>query len=481
MYIYIFNEKGNTVNRHLKRIAAALLCCVITTSAAGCFEKDGKDGIIKYDIAYNPGSLDPQTASDDASILIINSVYTGLMRVLPDGSLGTGAAEDYTVTDDGLTYYELEITLEYPDPRFPELLAEAPAMPCNEEYFIASQGRYGLSGDTTPSNGAFYIKSWDFDPYTITDNNHLILRRNTKNSETSLVIPSGLNFFIEGDEDFVDDFNSSVISCIAVDEEQLELLSGKFTVQEYDAITVGLTLNTDFGLFSDQEFRKALASLVDREKLSDGNSHAAAYAIVPGEVTLLDKPYREFAGDKLTPDYSAEKSQEYYQNALPRLDMSLFSGARIIMRENETASAMLSAIMQEWQREFGFYCVVEELSEADFSARLSSGDYEIAVQELSGSVNSPGAYLQAFTTDGAGNYSGYHSADSDGLIKAAQRAADLADSAKLYARAEQSIINGAAFIPLYYKNEYFCINKDFADIYYDPFNKTVDFTNAKAY
>ena len=541
------------MNRHLKRIAAALLCCVITTSAAGCFEKDGKDGIIKYDIAYNPGSLDPQTASDDASILIINSIYTGLMRVLPDGSLGAGAAEDYTVTDDGLTYrfklrsdiwwtdvnkfetactaadfvygfqrlfdpqtrapraseyfcikgakalnsgaasdfsklgvkaigdYELEITLEYPDPRFPELLAEAPAMPCNEEYFIASQGRYGLSGDTTPSNGAFYIRSWDFDPYTITDNNHLILRRNAKNSETSQVIPSGLNFFIEGDEDFVDDFNSSVISCIAVDEEQLELLSGKFTVQEYDAITVGLTLNTDFGLFSDQEFRKALASLVDREKLSEGSSHAAAYAIVPGEVTLLDKPYREFAGDKLTPDYSVEKSQEYYQSALPRLDTSLFSGARIIMRENETASAMLSAIMQEWQREFGFYCVVEELSEADFSARLSSGDYEIAVQELSGSVNSPGAYLQAFTTDGAGNYSGYHSADSDGLIKAAQRAADLADSAKLYAKAEQSIINGAAFIPLYYKNEYFCINKDFADIYYDPFNKTVDFTNAKAF
>ena len=31
------------MNRHLKRIAAALLCCVITTSAAGCFEKDVMD------------------------------------------------------------------------------------------------------------------------------------------------------------------------------------------------------------------------------------------------------------------------------------------------------------------------------------------------------------------------------------------------------------------------------------------------------
>lgn len=537
----------------LKRISAAFLCCVMTISSAGCFENDGSDGVIKCDIAYNPGSLDPQTASDEASTLIIRSLYTGLMRILPDGSLGTGAAEDYTVSDDGLTYrfklrsdiwwtdvnkfdapctaadfvfgfqrlfdpqtrapraseyfciknaqalnsgaasdfsrlgvkavgdYELEITLEYPDPRFPELLAEAPAMPCNEEYFIASQGRYGLSDETTPSNGAFYLRTWDFDPYTITDNNHLILRRHAKNSESEPVTPSGLNFFIEGDEDFLDDFTSNVINCIAVSEEQLDSLTGKFTVQEYDAITVGLTLNTDFGLFSDQEFRKALACLVDRERLSENSAHRPAYAIVPGGVTLLDKSYREYAGEKMTPEYSPEKAREYYQNALPRLDISQFSGARIIMRDNETAAAMLSVITQEWQREFGFYCVVEVLSESDFSARLSSGDYEIAVQELSGSVNSPAAYLQAFTSGGSGNYSGYRSADSDGLIKAAQRAADLGESAGLYAKAEQSIINGAAFIPLYYKNEYFCINKDYADIYYDPFNKTIDFTQAKSY
>lgn len=43
----------------------------------GCFEKDGSDGVIKYDIAYNPGSLDPQTASDDSSTLLIASLYTG--------------------------------------------------------------------------------------------------------------------------------------------------------------------------------------------------------------------------------------------------------------------------------------------------------------------------------------------------------------------------------------------------------------------
>lgn len=542
------------MKRHFRRIIAAALCCFIL-SMTGCFEKDGSDGVIKYDIAYNPGSLDPQTASDDSSTLLIASLYTGLLRLEPDGSLSAGVAEDYTVSDDGLTYrfklssynywtdangfdavctaqdfvfgfqrlfdpatrapraseyfciknsrainsgavsdlsrlgvtasgdYELTIELEYPDPNFPMLLTEAPSMPCSEEYFISSQGRYGLSRDTTPSNGAFYLRTWNYDPYTITDNNLLILRRHAKNSEANKVYPSGLNFFIEGDEDFVDDFVSGTISCIAVTEDQRELITGvKYTVQEYDAITVGMLFNKDFELFRTAGFRRALASLIDREKLAQTvTDHAVAYAIVPGEVTLLDKSYREYAGEKLTAEYSTDKAQQYYQQALPGLDRDLLSGARIITRDDSAASAMISVIMQEWQREFGFYCVVETLSESDFNARLSSGDFEIAMQDLNGSTNSPAAYLQSFTKGGSGNYSGYSSADVTRLVNSAQRAADLSASADLYKQAEQTIINDAIFIPLYYKNEYFYINKNFADISYNPFNKTVDFTQAKAY
>ncbi len=542
------------MKRHFRRIIAAALCCFII-SMTGCFEKDGSDGVIKYDIAYNPGSLDPQTASDDSSTLLIASLYTGLLRLEPDGCLSAGVAEDYTVSDDGLTYrfklsssnywtdangfdavctaqdfvfgfqrlfdpatrapraseyfciknsrainsgaisdlsrlgvtasgdYELTIELEYPDPNFPMLLTEAPAMPCSEEYFISSQGRYGLSRDTTPSNGAFYLRTWNYDPYTITDNNLLILRRHAKNSEANKVYPSGLNFFIEGDEDFVDDFVSGTISCIAVTEDQRELITGdKYTVQEYDAITVGMLFNKDFELFRTAGFRRALASLIDREKLAQTvTDHAVAYAIVPGEVTLLDKSYREYAGEKLTAEYSTDKAQQYYQQALPGLDRDLFSGARIITRDDSAASAMISVIMQEWQREFGFYCVVETLSESDFNARLFSGDFEIAMQDLNGSTNSPAAYLQSFTKSGSGNYSGYSSSDVTRLVNSAQRAADLSASADLYKQAEQTIIDDAIFIPLYYKNEYFYINKNFADISYNPFNKTVDFTQAKAY
>lgn len=541
------------MNRHFKRIISAALCCFFI-SLTGCFKNDGSNGIIKYDIAFNPGSLDPQTANDTESNLIISSLYTGLLRVNPDGSLGSGIAEDYTVSEDGLVYrfklssnyywtdvngyeapctakdfvygfqrlfspetrapraseyyciknsqainrsalsdlsklgvtatgdYELTITLDYPNPQFPVLLTEAPAMPCNEEYFIASQGRYGLSGGTTPSNGSFYLKTWNYSPYAITDTNYLILRRNEKNSETNRVFPSGLNFFIEGDEDFVEDFLSGTISCIAVTDSQRELIKGEYTVQEYDAITVGLLLNKKFDLFKNADFRRALSSLTDHERLAqEAAGYAPAYAIVPGEVTLLDQSYREFAGEKIAPEYSVEKAQEYYQKALPQLDKTLFSGARIIMKDDHTAAAMISLIMQEWQRELGFYCVIETLSEADFNARLSSGDYELAVQDITGSTNSPAAYLKGFRSGSPSNASGYSSSKVNQLMSAAERAEELSESAELYKQAEQIILDDAAFIPLFYKNEFFYINKDFADIYYNPFNKAVDFSQAKAF
>ena len=89
--------------------------------------------------------------------------------------------------------------------------------------------------------------------------------------------------------------------------------------------------------------------------------------------------------------------------------------------------------------------------------------------------------MQCFTKGGSGNYSGYSNKSSDAQITSAGRATDLSESAELYAKAEQHIIDEAAFVPLYYKNEYFYIGEDFADIYYNPFNKTVDFTQAKAY
>ncbi len=532
-------------------IAAILAVCISITTLTACREEDGSGGIFKYDIASNPDSLDPQTALDSESDLLIASIYKGLLTVNPDGSLGAGVAEDYIVSDDGLVYkfklrqdvwwsdrgdfseqctahdfvfsfrrlfdpetragraseyyciknaeqinkgyipdvtrlgvkatgdFELEITLAYPNPQFPVLLTQSPAMPCNENYFTQAQGKYGLSAETTPSNGAFYVKTWDYDFYTITDNNHIILRRNEKNSELSQIFPYGLNFFIVDESRFLNDFSNGVTSCIAVTDEEAMLLNGEYTVEDYSNITVGMIFNTEYKLFKIADFRRALASLVDRTELSGMLSHyTMAEGVVPYEVSLLDEIYRDYAGDGAVPEYSTKKAQSYYEKAQPQIDSDQLIGARIILPD-ESAVDAVSSVMQQWQKELGFYCTMEVLPHDEYLKRLQSGDYEIAVTELVGGYNSPEAYLKPFTRDSSENYSGYGNMEFEKLMKQASRAVELSESADMYVEAEKTILSEAAFVPLFYKNEYFFIGEEIWDIYYNPFTKTIDFSKAK--
>ncbi len=540
------------MNFFIKKVAAAVAACLCMLSLTACFEDDGSGGLFKYDISANPGSLDPQTASDANSDLLISSIYTGLLTVNPDGSLGEGVAEDYVVSDDGLVYtfklrqdiywvdkgdfeavctahdfvyafqrlfdpttraaraseyyciknaqhvnlghipdvsligvealgdFELEITLAYPNPQFPVLLTKSPAMPCSEEYFIAAQGKYGLSAESTPSNGAFYVTTWAYDPYSQTDNNHLILRRNYKNNEASKIYPSGLNYFIVDEAGFLDSFLKGTTSCIAVTDEEAALISGNdYTVTSYSNISVGMIFNTKYELFANADMRRALASLVNRDDIAlPLAAYPEAAGIVPYEVTLLDKSYRDFAGDPMFIDYNLNRAKHFYTLAEPHINKDQLVGARIILPD-DTMSDAIAYIMQEWQKQFGFYCVVQVLTDEEYNARIQSGDYEIAVTELNGGYNSPEAYLRCFTRGSSENYSGYANSQFERLMKLASRAVELSDSADYYVQAEKLLIDEAAFVPLCCKNEYFFIGEDMSDIYYNPFTKTVDFSNAK--
>lgn len=59
-----------------------------------------------------PGRFDPVSTTEDAADWIFASMYDRLVRTHPDGEVNTGGrtlAEDFSISDDGLTYsFELE-------------------------------------------------------------------------------------------------------------------------------------------------------------------------------------------------------------------------------------------------------------------------------------------------------------------------------------------------------------------------------------
>jgi oligopeptide transport system substrate-binding protein len=69
-------------------------------------EQLADDQLLKINLGADPPDLDPQTTTDQVSFWIINAVYEGLVRLQPDGSIqkGSGMAEDWEISEDGLTY-----------------------------------------------------------------------------------------------------------------------------------------------------------------------------------------------------------------------------------------------------------------------------------------------------------------------------------------------------------------------------------------
>lgn len=530
------------------------MACAVTAamllSVSGC-KDDGTNAVFKYTISANPETLDPQQANELNSNTIIENVYLGLMSVNPDGAITCGAAESYTVSEDGLIYnfilrqdifwksvsgfeaqctakdfvygfkrlfsravqaprasdyyciknseavyngefspssigvkaksdFELEITLEYPNSRFLAMLSEPPAMPCNEEFFNTTFGKYGLSDECTASNGSFYVRQWNYDPYSEGEVNHVLLSRNGLNAENHTICPSGVNYFFSDKSEFLYDFTSGATSCVSVSNDEIEKLEDDdYNCIEYCNVTAGIVFNRNFDLFRNQSFVEALSCLVDRNDTANAyGKFESAEGIVPKQVLAGTVNFREKAGAVTLHEYNSAKAQELFKTAKPELSANLFTGVRVIVN-NETAKNAVSYILQQWQREFGFYCVVEQLSDSKFNTRIKNGDYEIAIVELSGKYNSPAAYLEQFASGNSANYYGFENQEFDSLLNSAEESADEDNSFEIYKQAEQLLIDKCAFIPLYYKNEYFLTDEDFVDIVYNPFLKTVNFTLAK--
>ena len=221
MIIAVLTEFLGGEGKSLKRLLAVILSVLILPVFAGC--SGNKASIIRYDLPGDPRSLDPQTASDQASHIIINGIFEGFFKIDGTGTLQNALATSYQLSEDGMHYsfalredakwtylldngtleevpvtahdfvfafrrlflantnaaaasrffciqnsqavlrgekkpeelgvtakgdYRLDFTLSSPNDGFLRLLATTYAMPCNEEFFAHTMGRYGLVGET---------------------------------------------------------------------------------------------------------------------------------------------------------------------------------------------------------------------------------------------------------------------------------------------------------------------------------------------
>lgn len=516
-----------------------------------CGGDDGSNYIFKYDISGNPTTIDPQSATDDSALMVIENVFEGLLRLDENGDVAPAVAKSYTVSDDGKEYtfilredvywtdgrefeaqctaedfvcgfkrlfdsstkaprasefyciknsriynegrisefplvgikadgdFRLIITLSEPNPLFPVLLTTAPAMPCNEEFYKSTKGKYGLSADSIASNGGFYIYEWTYDKWS-TNDNKLILRRNALNNKVEQIFPYGLNFFIYEEDSLANFYDETAHSIVASGDMAVELLGKEiYPYEENNNATWGIIFNMK-SVFADRNLRYALSMSINRSSYSmNSTGFLTAESLIPDAITLMEIVYREFAGNKLCMPYDAKSAANYYEAALKTVDIKDVTGLSVIMPENETVKNYMGYIMQDWQANIGFFCNLTALSASAYNKALTDGDFDFAIVRLTGGYNSPSAYLTEFTKNSASNYSSYADEEYLSLIERAEISETVEESAALYKQAEEKLLNDAVFIPLMFQTEYFFLNKDCEDIQYNPFTKTINYRQAK--
>ncbi|MBR6790859.1 MAG: peptide ABC transporter substrate-binding protein [Oscillospiraceae bacterium] len=521
----------------MKRLICLLLALCMVLSLGGCGRRSND---FYYDIQTAPVNLDPQSASDHSSQLVISSIFEGLMRVGADGSLEPAAASGYMIADDGLTYrfflredgrwsdgspltavdfvyafrrlfdpatnapsagqffciknseevhrgrldtdhlgveaedeHTLVIRLKRSNSRFLYLLTTAQAMPCSEDFFLSTRGKYGLSSKTIMGNGPFYLYSWE--------ENALRLRRNAQYEDEAMTAQNvKLNILDRMDDpgDIRTRFLEERTSAAAL--ESLAGLGEEIHRSESENTTWGILFNQNRAPFSERSIRRAMLLSLDLGGGEDALPEGArpAGTIIPHNIRLGEENYRDLAGDALLPACDRETAVAAWRQGMAALGLTQLTGLSVIMPEGAGHETAFGYLAQVWQRDLSLYLTVELLPTAEYERRLAAGDFDLALAALTGSYNSPHAILELFQGH-SGNAYAVKDRAYDQLLARAEGEPDLSAALDLYAAAERMLIDEAAFLPLYYQSEYFVMSESVTGVIYDFDSKIVNFQYAE--
>ena len=387
---------------------------------------------------------------------------------------GTGSLDDIGVR--AIDDYTVEFTLSYPNAEFLPLLAELPAMPCCEEFFIASQGKYGLEASNTCSNGPFYLRYWLYDPYG--KNNYVRLRRNPGYSDVDFVAPAGINYLITKDrEERETDYQEGSTDVIvypcgsAADTE-------KGYIASYSA-TAGLVLNKKSASFDNPEVRELFSMAAGRDNISANAPEILLknVSLVPESGAAAARGYTSAVPEETVSD-NLSMAEYKWSFLLTEREKSEFIGMTVMVCEDFSYGYLIESITDSWYSAFGIHFGIETVNSRDYEQRLKTGDYDIALVALESDTSSPLDFISPF---GSENRFGYVFDEAKEAESGAGRYQSVTALNYACSEAEKAVLGSHCFIPLWQLPTVCAFDSDIEGLRVDPCTGAVIFEDAKKF
>lgn len=364
----------------------------------------------------------------------------------------------------------LKIQLARPDENFLFALTLPLSMPCDEAFFQATAGRYGLERKYLICNGPFYLSEWTHD-------RSLLLKKNPDYQGESPVSPASVSLYINTDpQSRLNKLLEGRYDAAPLTQAQAHALDSRscIALQEFQNITWALCLNAGGSLLKNGNLRIALCQGLNRAALKPpADFLKEAGGFVPAFCTLNGQNYREAAGTIGRLAYNADEARKRWEEALDSLGKE--SATLTVLCAQEHAD-LVRGLIQSWQSALGITLMLqlEAVEQAVLRARVEKGEYEIALAPVIASGSSAVDFLSRFSSGAAGNLLRYSSEAYNKLI-ASMNTAGPDQLLELCRQAETHLIQNGLVFPLYAESSFCATAQNVSGIAFQITSGAVNF------
>ncbi|NLB36960.1 MAG: peptide ABC transporter substrate-binding protein [Clostridiales bacterium] len=409
-------------------------------------------------------TLSPITKSENAaSLYLIKNAERVNSGKLSADKLGIRAQDDYT----------LIISLESRNSDFLYTLTKAACMPCNEEFFNATKGKYGLDVKYLLCNGPFYLSQWNTD-------SSVLMRRNDDYKGENAVYPHSVNLTVNTDEaSRLEKLTEGIYCASPVSQQVASKLKEKkgITLTEYRNITWLFAFNCDSAGLDNLHIRLAVCSAIDKSAIEVSVDTFAASGFIPESCKVGDENYRSLAGEADFVKFNILKAKEYLSKGLEETELDCVDATLLCTPEHET---MMKRLLQKWQQTFGLgmNISIEVTEKAELISRVDSGNYQIAFAPVYANDSSAVAFLQNYMSASSGNIFKYKSSTFDSIINKLLSVGDIEQAVSGCRQAESHLIQNGIISPVFSQSNFFALAKNVSGIYTHPSGENICFIKA---
>jgi len=439
-------------------------------------------------LGAEPDTLDPQLAEDNAALAVLADLYEGLTRERPDGSIEAGAAESWTVSEQGRLYtfrlrrnlawsngdplvaghfaaglsraihpdtlapygellqpiksveaaepHTLQIRLERPLPFLPALLALPVAAPLHP----------AATANSRPTNGPYRLVAREPGAYLELEQDphyhdhgsvHIARVRHLPIED----LTTEMNRYRAGELDLTSEVPNSQIPWLR------EHLPGELKLAPFLSV---YSYAVNLARLPHGERRRALAMAIDRERIVQqvtGAGEQPAYGWVPDGIPGYSAARFPWQAE---PQESREaQAREAWQRTVggaPPAKLKLCTDASANHRRTAVALADM------WQRVLGVEVEIVELEWSVYLAtRRTPGDCDLLRLGWSGDFIDPEAFTMVFRSDHPQNTLGYSNPEYDAILDDSALRGTAADRMQSLADAEALLLADAPVIPIFFR------------------------------